>query len=261
MIINSTIAGNGTSFGQGGGIENNNGTVKLQNTILAENFSTDPSITVALDCRGTITSLGNNIIGDTTGCNVTLQSTDLTGDPGLDEFVDDGTPGSGHFPLLDSSQGIDAGSNAVCFNNPQFNTDQLGNPRVDGDGNGSVIRDIGAVEFGSRPAACFGSAVTILGTAYSDTLNGTACPDVISGLAGGDTISGLAGNDIICGGTGNDLLKGGRGNDTLLGQKDHDTLMGEVGNDKLNGGDGTDSCNGGDGTDTATNCETIRNVP
>src|SRR5262245_37796818 len=50
------------------------------------------------DCTGLVTSLGNNLIGNPTftGCTITLQPTDLTGDPGLGTFTDNGTPGNGH---------------------------------------------------------------------------------------------------------------------------------------------------------------------
>jgi len=64
------------------------------------------------------------------------------GDPGLGVFTDDGTPGRGHFPLLKGSPAIDKGNDDVC---PL--TDQLENPRVDGDGDGVVTCDIGAFEF------------------------------------------------------------------------------------------------------------------
>ena len=80
-------------------------------------------------------SLGTNLIGDPTGCTIVLQDSDLTGDPGLGEYTDDGTPGNGHVPLLPDSQAIDAGNDAAC---PP--ADQLGQPRV-----GRC--DIGAIEF------------------------------------------------------------------------------------------------------------------
>jgi hypothetical protein len=57
--------------------------------------------------------------------------------------MDDGTPGNGHFPLLPDSQAIDTGNNDVCPD-----TDQLDNSRtVDGDGDGTAVCDIGAIEF------------------------------------------------------------------------------------------------------------------
>ena len=76
-------------------------------------------------CSSTVTSLGWNLIADPTHCPIALQPTDLTGDPGLDTFTDDGTPGNGHFPLLPSSQAIDAGNSPAC---PR--TDQLGQRRI-----------------------------------------------------------------------------------------------------------------------------------
>jgi hypothetical protein len=66
----------------------------------------------------------------------------MTGDPGLAAFEDDGTPGNGHFPLLQTSPAVDGGDILSCTP-----TDQLGQSRVDGDLSGSVVCDIGAVEF------------------------------------------------------------------------------------------------------------------
>jgi hypothetical protein len=132
-LTNSTVADNvAVLFGSpvtGGGILNSGGTVRLQNTILARNMGDPP------DCSGPVTSLGHNLIGDPTGCTITLQATDLTGDPDLGAFTDDRTPGKGHFPLLEGSPAIDAGDDQVC---PA--TDQLGQPRVG-------VCDIGAIEF------------------------------------------------------------------------------------------------------------------
>src|SRR5262249_37019771 len=87
------------------------------------------------DCAATGLSLGTNLLGDPTGCLIPLQGSDLTGDPGLDTFTDDGTPGNGHFPLLPTSPAIDAGTTAAC---PL--TDQLGQRRI-----GRC--DIGAIRF------------------------------------------------------------------------------------------------------------------
>jgi hypothetical protein len=117
-ILNSTLAENSLSGGSGGGgagggiLVDQPGVVTLQNTILARN--TVSASGVGPDCAGPVTSLGNNIIGDPTGCTITLQATDLTGDPGLGDFTDDGTPGNGHFPLLSTSQAINRGNDAAC---------------------------------------------------------------------------------------------------------------------------------------------------
>jgi hypothetical protein len=141
-ITNSTVVNNTViEFGDGGGIFNDTeGMVELQNTILALNTLEFDTTSNASDCSGKITSLANNLVGDTTDCTITLQTTDLTGDPGLGDFTDDGTPGNGHFPLLPDSQAIDAGNNDVCLDNPILATDQIGNPRFG-------ICDIGSIEF------------------------------------------------------------------------------------------------------------------
>jgi len=140
-ILNSTISGNSTG-GTGGGIANDDfyggAMVTLQNTIVAKNEGD----LGGPDCQGSIQSLGNNVIGDESGCTITLVSSDRIGDPGLGTFVDNGDPGNGHLPLLASSQGIDAANAAVC---PR--RDQLGQLRVDGDDDGSHVCDIGAIEF------------------------------------------------------------------------------------------------------------------
>jgi len=111
------------------------GQTVLVNTILAGNTSSASFGAPAPDCAGVVTSLGHNLIGDPTGCTITLQLSDLTGAPGLDTFTDNGTPGNGHFPLLPASQAIDTGNDAVC---PR--TDQLRQRRI-----GPC--DIGAIRF------------------------------------------------------------------------------------------------------------------
>jgi hypothetical protein len=131
-VLQSTTVAENSGFPDVGGIRNL-GTVLLQNTIIARNVGGQ-----APDCSSA-TSLGNNLIGDPIGrifpCDITLQPTDLTGDPGLGTFTDNGTPGNGHFPLLSTSQAIDAGNNAVCLRR-----DQLGRRRI-----GPC--DIGAISF------------------------------------------------------------------------------------------------------------------
>jgi hypothetical protein len=130
-VTNSTIADNSAPGIAGG-------QYSLQNTILARNFARFGGP----DCFASVTSLGNNVIGDPTNCNISVLSSDFIGDPGLGPFIDDGMPGNGHFPLLDTSPAIDAGNHDVCLNDPLLATDQIGNPRVG-------ICDIGAIEFSS----------------------------------------------------------------------------------------------------------------
>lgn len=126
-----------------GGIFNSLGSVEIENTILASNDSAE----LPGDCfadSGAIVSLGNNLIGDATGCSIELLESDLVGDPGLADFADDGTPGNGRLPLLAGSQAIDSGDHRSC---PK--RDQLGSKR-------KKPCDIGAVEFQKRPARAHG---------------------------------------------------------------------------------------------------------
>jgi Carboxypeptidase regulatory-like domain len=161
-LINSTLSGN-SATGFGGGIYNTNvGATALQNTIVALNTAD----TAGPDCSnrigsGSVTSQGHNLVGDPTDCTFTLLPSDLTGDPGLDAFADDGTPGNGHFPLLFTSQAINAGNDAAC---PP--TDQLGQPRV-----GRC--DIGAIEFQPALTSCMGTgAARVRGRVRAADLTG-----------------------------------------------------------------------------------------
>lgn len=144
-IINSTIRENAaiTQFGAaGGGITNFGGIVQVKNTVIADNMlsrAAPPSF--GPECFGTIASLGNNLIADPSGCDISLKPTDLTGDPGLGKLVEmgeDDQPGKAFYPVLPGSVVINRGDPAAC---PA--KDQLGNPRV-----GTC--DIGAIEFQER---------------------------------------------------------------------------------------------------------------
>jgi hypothetical protein len=146
-LVNTTVAHNtvfATWVGNPGGLTNF-GTVVMQNTLLAlnnENLRPPFPFPVPVDCDGVITSLGHNLIGDPTGCTITLRPSDLTGDPGIATFTDDGTPGQGHFPLLPTSQAIDAGNDAVCPRRDQLGQRRMNIPKV-----GTSRCDIGAIEF------------------------------------------------------------------------------------------------------------------
>ena len=142
VLRSTTISFNMGSSGGGGGVANI-GTMEVQNSLIANNFITIPGTGPDCFSTGTINSLGHNLIGDPSDCDIALLPTDLTGAPDLGEFADDGTPGNGHFPLLLTSLAIDAGNDEACSE-----TDQIGNPRpVDGDGDGVLNCDIGAIEF------------------------------------------------------------------------------------------------------------------
>ena len=178
-IVNSTIAKNRNNFASDlsdgevvTGIENQSGTVKLQNTILAGNLTHEGiPANCAKESENEIISLGNNILGDISGCEITpLPSDILVNSAGLGIFVDGGLPGNGHFPLLPNSEAIDAGNNDAC---PDI--DQLNNLRpVDGNGDNTKNCDIGAIEFQKPP-----SSKTIVShkTDTHITLDGELHPD------------------------------------------------------------------------------------
>ena len=132
-LISSTVSGN--SGGSGGGIINQLGTVRLTNTIVARNTAaTNP------DTQGTFTSQGNNLIGDTTGATGFVGSDLKNVDPLLGPLQDNGSPTDTH-ALLARSPAVDVANNLSC---PFL--DQRGMTRKDGNGDGTVVCDIGSFE-------------------------------------------------------------------------------------------------------------------
>ena len=136
-ILSSTFADNGfgsvagavTSIGSSGA----SALATVVNTIVVHD-----GIVNTKDCGtnlgGKITSLGHNLVTDSTGCGQP-NLTDLIGDAGLGALVDNGTPGNAHLELLPGSPAINAADSAAC---PK--TDQIGQRRL-------PHCDIGAVEF------------------------------------------------------------------------------------------------------------------
>lgn len=140
-ITNSTIVGNskGNICHAAGGV------ATLQNTIVGKQTENCSTRFATL-----ITSRGNNLFGEPF-CDINKLPSDLSGDPRLGslptlrlginpDFVI--SPAGGHLPLLPDSPAIDAANNAACTPN-----DQLGRTRVDGNNDGNVDCDIGAIEF------------------------------------------------------------------------------------------------------------------
>ena len=124
-LTSLTIAGNSAASGVGG--VSAPSTLTMQDTLLANNSGGN--------CGGGSFSGANNLqFGDSTCSGVTV------GDPHLGALADNGGA-TQTMALGAGSAAIDAGNNATC---PAL--DQRGNARTDGDGNGSVICDIGAYE-------------------------------------------------------------------------------------------------------------------
>ncbi|WP_198134517.1 fibronectin type III domain-containing protein [Geotalea uraniireducens] len=136
LVKNTTIAGNNATV-QGGGIEIASGAVGFRNSIVAGN--TSPS---GPDISGFATSLGYNLVKDTSGATFTVTTGDLTGqDPLLGPLADNGGPIK-TMALLLGSPAIDSGA---CTGASA--TDQRSMPRPQ---NG--LCDMGAYERGV-PAA------------------------------------------------------------------------------------------------------------
>ena len=121
-LVHVTVANNTAQ--RNGGISGGGGILFLYNSILANNSGGDCDDTsyYRFEIRGT-----NNLIGDAS-CDA-----HLSGDPLLGDLSGD----NAHHPLETDSPAIDAADPQYC---PP--TDQLGNPRPQGDG-----CDIGAIEF------------------------------------------------------------------------------------------------------------------
>ena len=140
------------------GLLSNGGSVSLANSIIAANHTVGGGNNTSLpDCGGTLTSLGHNLIGNATGCALSAGTGDQLGsnlapiDARLGPLTNNGGPTSTH-SLLVGSPAIDAGNPAApgSGGGACASSDQRGITRPkDGDGNGSVRCDIGAVELGT----------------------------------------------------------------------------------------------------------------
>lgn len=163
-LVNCTVLYNyGT--GEIGGIASI-GTLTLGNTIVAANRIQPGGEDPILDISGEITSLGHNLIGDSTGATGFTESDLLDLDPRLGPLQDNGGPTPTHVPLA-LSPALDAGDNALV--DASLTTDQRGEgfPRIaEGTGDGSPVVDIGAVEFQ-------GADVTLVKTAVGRARFGT----------------------------------------------------------------------------------------
>ncbi|RMF99878.1 MAG: hypothetical protein D6735_14595, partial [Acidobacteria bacterium] len=188
FLVNSTISNN-TATNRGGGIRNS-ASVTARNSLIANNTALNP------DFDGTLTSQGNNLIGNTTGTTITGTTTGniLNQDPRLSPL---GSYGGKTLTraLLSNSLAINAGNNCVTTvngcgpNDPivAVNKDQRGASRTD-PGRGSAV-DIGAYETNSNHIASLPSGNS--GTPYNFiiTTNNESCTMNMSGLPSGLALS------------------------------------------------------------------------
>lgn len=171
-IINATLTLN-TAGETGGGIHSI-GSISVGNTIVAGNTAID----FGPDVVGVFTTLGTNIIGDvgpalglvhdTDGDQVGTSGSPI--DPLLSPLGDNGGPTLSHALTIDSPA-IDAGTTDGAAA-----ADQTGNQRLlDGDRDGNLAVDIGAVEFRNTTA-----------TFTVNTTNDTTDDTLADGLAEDD---------------------------------------------------------------------------
>ena len=149
---NVTVTDNGNTLSNSSGNRDggvrvvSGGTLYLQNSLIAENRQ--------YDCLGSVTSRGNNLIGDASSATVSTASGDQLGtasspiDPTLGTLTNNGGTTQTH-ALLAGSPAIDAGSNLAPASDPAacLPEDQRGVERPkDGDGRLPNVCDIGAFE-------------------------------------------------------------------------------------------------------------------
>lgn len=111
----------------------NEGKVTTKNSIFASNNN----------CLNPLITKGNNLdVGNSCGLDPSLEDLSDT-DPLLEAFVTEG----GYYPLGENSPAIDAGKETAGILAP-LSEDQLGNLRiVDGNNDGVIASDMGAIEF------------------------------------------------------------------------------------------------------------------
>jgi hypothetical protein len=158
-LTNCTIVFNFSSLTYGGaGIHqfNSSSVVNISNTIVAGNGLSGSPNEHDVDSDFPYNSLGNNLIGNGDGSSGFTHSGDQVGSAAsplnalLGPLANNGGPTQTH-ALLAGSPALDAGNNAFVtnppFTGPPFTDQRVSFSRIaDGDGNGTVIIDIGAYE-------------------------------------------------------------------------------------------------------------------
>jgi hypothetical protein len=180
-LTNCTIAYNSAAIGGtgrtagapgGGGGITNQASASLVNTIVALNTGLTSSPD---DVKGNFTSMGHNLVGNTTGSTGFVDSDLLNVDPFLSPLANNGGVTLTH-ALFHGSPAIDAADDAQCEA-----TDQCDHPRhMDGNGDGTPQSDIGAFELVCPVLVA--SPVTVL-SLNSAQLNGLVKPSVLDSAA------------------------------------------------------------------------------
>ena len=153
-VNNTTFAFNiadadNNGSGNGGGFALENGAFNhIANSIIAKNVDMGGEVP---DCISQgIVSSGFNLIGISDGCNWNADSSDIVGtlSSSVDPLLGPLTGSPAYHSLKTNSPALDAGGSAVEGGVPNCAlVDQIGTPRpIDGNGDGTAICDIGAIE-------------------------------------------------------------------------------------------------------------------
>jgi hypothetical protein len=162
-FVNVTIAGNEAR--SAGGVSSPVGTVRIVNSILADNLATGSLPGASANCSGTVDSGGYNLIEEIGACTLTGDTVGnlIDIEAGLDVLADNGGPTNTHRPLS-GSPAIDAGPPLGCFfpGAGELVFDQRGRIRPqDGNGNGTAVCDIGSVEVPEPDSFVLGAAAAL----------------------------------------------------------------------------------------------------
>lgn len=137
-----------TCIAGGGGIWNEpSGSVQIEASVIAHNTvgSVEGVQELGPDCKATLSSRGHNLLGTNVDCTLAPRrgNDQVNINPKLGALEENGDAGFAHYTPLAASPLIDAGGS---FPGHCARRDQLGNRRVDGDGDGKIECDIGAIE-------------------------------------------------------------------------------------------------------------------
>jgi CSLREA domain-containing protein len=131
-LVNATVSHNTAPTGSN--IDRNSGTINLRNTIVSDGSG-------GQNCNGTIGNTANNLDSGTSCGFGTANNSKSSANANLGALTNNTGPTDTR-ALLSPSAAIDAGTAVIAPN-----VDQRGESRPkDGDGNGSVLHDIGAYE-------------------------------------------------------------------------------------------------------------------